>query len=365
MMKNVKKIIALLAAVAMATTGLAGCGSSADSSSEAAPASSEAASSAASEQATSQEASSEAADGELVPGTVKYPVKQLTITCPPAAGGGTDLLIRAMTASMSEYLGVPVIVQNKPGAGMAIGFSAGMKEKPDGSSITAAVAEMLAVPYVSQVDFTYKDFTPICNFNSCYGSLAVAADAPYNTVEEFVAYAKEHPGEIRFSNSGVGGNWHVLAAAFADAAGIEVTHVPFDGGGPAANALAGGNVEACEVSPQELDVHVKSGKVKLLCTFSPERLPELPDLPTGTELGYDTILTIFRGFVGPKDMDPEVVKMIQDATQYALNDPEVTSFMETQHYTKNYMNAEEFYAMLEREDAIYADQAVKLGLTKS
>lgn len=83
MMKNVKKIIALLAAVAMATTGLAGCGSSAESSSEAAPASSEAASSAASEQATSQEASSEAADGELVPGTVKYPVKQLTITCPP------------------------------------------------------------------------------------------------------------------------------------------------------------------------------------------------------------------------------------------------------------------------------------------
>lgn len=296
---------------------------------------------------------------------VNYPVKQLTITCPPAAGGGTDLLYRAMAPKIQEYLGVPVIVVNKPGAGCAIGYAAGAKDKPDGSSVTAAVAELLSVPIIADVDFTYESFDSIANVNSTYGALTVAADAPYNTLEEFIAYAKDHPGEITMGNSGIGSNWHILAASFADEAGIDVVHVPFDGAGPAGVALAGGHVDAVPVSPQEVDVHVKSGKAKILATFSPERLPELPDLETAKELGYgDTVLTIFRGFVAPKGTPEDVKQMLDDAFQYALNSPEITKFMDEQNFAKHYLNADDFVGLMEREFAIYENQFKSLGLTK-
>jgi tripartite-type tricarboxylate transporter receptor subunit TctC len=292
-----------------------------------------------------------------------YPAKQLIVTCPPAAGGGTDLLYRALAPKISEKLGVPVIIVNKPGAGGAIGFSAGAKEKADGSSVTAAVAEMLAVPYVQNVDFTYESFEPVCNVNSTYGTLTVQADAPYDTVEEFIDYCKAHPGEVRFSNSGNGGNWHVLAAAFAAAAGIDVVHVPFDGGGPSAIALAGGHVEATTVSAQEVEVHVASGKAKILCSFSPERLAELPEIPTLRELGYgDLLLTIYRGFVAPKGTPADVIAKIDEAIQYALNDPEITEFMKNKNFMKDYKDADDFLALMERENKIYGEQFKALGM---
>ncbi|HHX59249.1 MAG TPA: tripartite tricarboxylate transporter substrate binding protein [Epulopiscium sp.] len=299
------------------------------------------------------------------PEKMKYPAKQLTITVPPAAGGGTDLLYRAMAPKIQEYLGVPVVVVNKPGAGCAIGYAAGAKDKPDGSSVTAAVAELLSVPQVADVDFTYESFDSIANVNSCYGALTVAADAPYDTLEEFVAYAKEHPGEIRIGNSGIGSNWHILAASFAKEAGIDVVHVPFDGAGPAGVALAGGHVEAVPISPQEVDVHVKSGKAKILATFSPERLPELPDLPTGKESGYgETILTIFRGFIAPKGTPEDVKQMLDAAFQYALDSPEITKFMEEQNFAKHYLDADDFVSLMAREEAIYVQQFKDLGLSK-
>ena len=334
-MKFTKGILILLTIAALTGLGLTGC----------------------------KKEASEVAAAKQADESTGYPAKQLTITCPPGAGGGTDLLFRAMAPKISEKLGVPVIVVNKPGAGCAIGFSAGAKDAPDGSSVTAAVAEMLSVPYVADVDFTYKSFEPICNVNSCYGALTVAADAPYNSVDEFVEYCKAHPGEVRFSNSGNGGNWHVLAAAFAASAGIDVVHVPFDGGGPAGVALAGGHVEACPVSPQEVEVHVASGKAKILCVFAPNRLPELPDVPTAKELGYgDLILTIYRGFVAPKGTSPEIIQMLDEAIQYALNDPEVTDFMASKNFMKDYQNATDFVSLMEREDAIYAEQFKALGM---
>ncbi|RGY97595.1 tripartite tricarboxylate transporter substrate binding protein [Clostridium sp. AM58-1XD] len=292
-----------------------------------------------------------------------YPASSVTITCPPSAGGGTDLLLRAMAPAMEEYLGVPVSVVNKSGGGCAIGFAAGAQDPNDGSCITAGVSELLGLPYVSEVNFTYESFDSVCNFNSCYGALSVAADAPYNTLEEFVDYCKENPGKVRIGNSGIGGVWHILAASFADEAGIEVVHVPFDGGGPAAVALAGGNVEAVPVSPQEVQTYVDSGLIKVLATFSPERLPELPDVPTAGECGYpNSMMTVFRGFLAPKGTPEDIIKKLDAATRYALEDESVCEFMETQNYTHNYMNAADFKALMDREDGVYSEQSRALGI---
>ena len=121
------------------------------------------------------------AEEELTP-IANYPAKSLQITVPPSAGGGTDVLIRAMTPKMEEYLGVPITVVNKSGGGCAIGFAAGAEDPNDGSCITASVAELLGLPYTTSFEYTYHDFEPICNFNSCYGTICVPKNAPYDTI---------------------------------------------------------------------------------------------------------------------------------------------------------------------------------------
>ena len=296
---------------------------------------------------------------------VVFPKKTITITVPVSAGGGTDLLTRAMAGPLKAKLGQTVIVTNKTGAGGAIGFSAGAAEKPDGYNVTALVAELLTVPQVAKVNFSYKSFEPVCNVNSSYGTITVRADAPYNTLPEFIAYAKAHPGEIKIGNSGVGGIWHFVAAAFATEAGIQVTHVPFEGGGSAVVALAGGHVDAVPVTPQEVEVQVSAGKAKILTVLAPKRLPEIANVPTAEELGFkNLVFTIWRGFGVPKGTPASVVATLRDAFKAVLDDPSVTEFMASKHFAKDFKDSKDFYSMMEREETVYAKQAVQLGLKK-
>jgi tripartite-type tricarboxylate transporter receptor subunit TctC len=296
---------------------------------------------------------------------VNFPTKTVVITVPVSAGGGTDLLTRAMAGPLKAKLGQTVIVNNKTGAGGAIGFAAGAAEKPDGYNVTALVAELLTVPQVAPVNFSFKSFEPICNVNSSYGTITVRADAPYNTLQEFIAYAKAHPGEIKVGNSGVGGIWHFVAAAFASEAGIVVNHVPFEGGGSAVVALAGGHVDAVPVTPQEVEVQVKAGKAKILTVLAPKRLEEIANVPTAEELGFkNLVFTIWRGFGVPKGTPKEVVEILRDAFKSVLDDPSVTEFMASKHFAKDFRDSKDFYEMMEREEAAYAKQAVKLGLKK-
>ncbi|MCL2381920.1 MAG: tripartite tricarboxylate transporter substrate binding protein [Treponema sp.] len=292
-----------------------------------------------------------------------FPSRPITIIVPPAAGGGTDILVRALAPALRDVLGQNVIVVNRPGAGGAIGFSSGARENPDGYSIIALVPELIAVPHVANVDFTYRDFDIIAMVNSTFGTLSVNANAPYQTVQEFVEYARRYPGTIRFSNSGIGGNWHILAAAFASHADINVIHVPFDGGGPSAIAVAGAHVEATTASAQEMDIHVQAGNIRILCIFSPERDPSFPDVPTAAEVGFpEPILTIFRGFGVPRGTHPEIIAILADAFRQVIEKPEIISFMQTNHFTIDYRNAGDFLELIQRENEIYREQAEALGL---
>ncbi len=295
----------------------------------------------------------------------KWPTKPIVITMPAGAGGGTDLLTRAMLSSLKDTLGQSVTVVNKTGAGYAIGYTAAKNDKADGYSIVSILAELLTTPLINEVSYSYKDFKMICLVNSAYGTISVAADAPYNTLEEFVAYCKAHPGEVSFGNSGVGGIWHFVAAAFAKEAGVEVNHVPFDGGGPAVTALAGGHVDAVTVTDAEVQAQVAAGKVKILATLSPNRLPNIPDVPTAEECGlHGLTFTILRGFGAPKDTPDYICDIIADAFKKALDDPEVTKFMAAQNYTKDFRSGEDLYKLCDEEGAKYAQLAVDLGLKK-
>ncbi len=360
-MKN-KKLVALLLAASMFV--LTACGSSnnsANTDAAAQPAAEEPA--ATEEEPAAEEPAAAVSDEELTP-IDNYPASSLQITVPPAAGGGTDVLIRQLAIYMEEYLNVPVTVVNKSGGGCAIGFAAGATDPNDGSCITAAVAELLGLPYTTDFEYTYEDFDPICNFNACYGTVCVPVDAPYNTIEEFVAYMQEHPDEVRWSNSGIGGPWHLLAAKFASIADVDIIHVPFDGGGPAAIAAAGGNAEYGDSSDAECKTYLESGLLKMLMTFSPERLEAFPDVPTATECGYAeaSSVVVFRGFLAPKGMPQEAIDAVDAATRYALAQPEVQEFMKNNSYTSDYMDAETFWDLLVGMDQICNDMTHELGI---
>lgn len=295
----------------------------------------------------------------------KWPTKPIVITMPAGAGGGTDLLTRSMLPSLKESLGVSVTVVNKTGGGYAIGYTAAKNDKADGYSVVAIMAELLTSPQINKVSYSYEDFKQVCLVNSAYGTITVRADAPYNTLEEFIAYCKAHPGEVSFGNSGVGGIWHFVAAAFAKEAGIEITHVPFDGGGPAVTALAGGHVDAVTVTDAEVQTQVAAGKAKILCTLSPSRLSSIPNIPTASELGLDNLtFTILRGFGVPKDTPDYIVDILSDAFKKALDDPTVTEFMKNQNFVKDYRTGDDLYALLKEEEAKYSTLAFELGLKK-
>ncbi len=365
-MKN-RKLMALIMAAAMIS--LTACGSS-DSGSTQAPA--ETAAPAAETQAAAAEeaapAAEEAAPAETAAEDLTpindYPASSLQITVPPAAGGGTDVLMRELATYMQEYLNVPITVVNKSGGGCAIGFAAGATDPNDGSCITCGVAELLGLPYTTDFQYSYHDFEPICNYNACYGTVCVASDAPYDTIEEFIDYMRENPGTARWANSGIGGPWHLLAAKFAELADLDILHVPYDGGGPAAIACAGGNVEACDCSDAEVKTYVDSGLLKMLMTFSPEPLDAYPDVPIAADLGYQEAsdVVVFRGLLAPIGMPQEAKDDIDASIRYALAQPEVQEFMELNSYTSNYMDAEEFGALLDSMDQICNDMTASLGL---
>ena len=370
-MKN-KKLVALLLTAAMLVT--TACGSSGSATTDNAQTDNAAAEETADDaeaedtadaatETTDAATGDRSADAELTP-IDNYPASSLQITVPPSAGGGTDVLIRQLAIYMEEYLNVPVTVVNKSGGGCAIGFAAGATDPNDGSCITAGVAELNGLPYTTDFQYTYKDFEPICNFNACYGTICVPKDAPYDTIEDVVAYMKEHPGEVRFSNSGIGGPWHLLSAKFAELAGVDIVHVPCDGGGPAAIAAAGGNVECVPVSDGECKTYLESGLLKMLMTFSPERLADYPDVPTAEECGYGDAskVVVYRGFLAPKGTSQEVIDDIDAATRYALAQPEVQEFMANNSYTDDYMDAAEFSELLDGMDKICDEMTHQLGI---
>ena len=283
-----------------------------------------------------------------------YPTKPITITIPVSAGGGTDLLVRSMTGVLKDILGQTVNVVNKPGAGAAIGYAAGASDKPDGYSVTSMLAELITTPQVAQVNFSYESFIPVCNINSECATITVRADAPYDTLEEMIAYAKANPGSISFGNSGVGGIWHFIAAAVASSTG-----------GTAVTALAGGHVDAVPVTPQEVEVQVKAGRAKVLAVLAPERVASLPNVPTAKELGYEDLsFSIFRGFGVPLNTPDHIVETLSDAFEKALADPAVTKFMEERHFTKDFQTGAELGELMAREEKIYAEMAKQLGLKK-
>lgn len=282
-----------------------------------------------------------------------FPEKDITILVPWNAGGGTDLIARQLAHLMEKELGKTIIILNKPGGGGTVGFAELVRSKSDGYTLGTTTNSMLLQKYVSVNYVEHNLFNFISMINEDPASLTVKADAPWNTMQEFIADAKKNPGKFRVSNAGPGTSMHAVALQLEQVAGVEFTHVPYEGGNPAAVALAGGHVEATVVSPAECASLVTAGKLKTLAVAAVERLPIIPDVPTYRECGYDLAGGVWRALSVPKKTPPEIVAILEAAIKKAVESKEYRDFLNTGGFGFRYLGSEEMNGYVDAQSAEY------------
>ncbi len=279
----------------------------------------------------------------------QFPSKQVELVAPVPPGGGTDFVARAVAETMRKYFPQPVVVVNKPGAAGSIGLGEVARSKPDGYKLGVIFPDIVWLAELGMGKARKEDFLPLAQFTSDPSSVTVRADAPWNTLEEFLAYAKANPERIRVANSGPGGSHHLAAAAIEDMASVKFTHVPYIGSAPAFLALLGGYVEATVVAPGEMRQHIEAGKLKVLAVMAEGRVKSFENIPTFKERGYDLVLTAFRGIAAPKGTPQEVVAKLREALKKVGEDAEFKSLIEKQGLTFSYADADALNARMDRD----------------
>ncbi len=213
-----------------------------------------------------------------------YPSKPIQLIVPFPPGGVADITGRPTANTMGKILKQPIVVVNKPGAGGGVGMAQVAKAPPDGYTLLMALSSISIIPVADRLQgrapsYELNELAPIALISADPTVLVVRADGPYKTLKDFVAAAKAQPGKINYGSSGVYGTLHVAMEIFADAAGIRLFHIPYQGGGPALTALLGGQIEALASGPSAAIAQLKGGKVRALAVWGDKRLASLPDVP--------------------------------------------------------------------------------------
>lgn len=261
------------------------------------------------------------AAGESLAAEVKYPTRPIQIVI-GYAPGSSDMSIRPFTEKLPDYLGQPTVFVYKPGAAGSIAGSYVAKSKPDGYTLFGtSQAPIITSPLTQEgVDYTFEDFAPLCRLVRSPIVLAAKADSPLKTLKDLIEEAKKFPGKITFSSSGVFSTIQIPTEIFSRVAGIQLTHVPCAGTGPAITALLGGHVTLTSSSMPALVPHLKSKALRLIAVYEKERLKEFPDIPTFTELGYPLVFSSWHGMVVPKKMPEEIFNKLLAAFKRVLDE---------------------------------------------
>jgi tripartite-type tricarboxylate transporter receptor subunit TctC len=250
-----------------------------------------------------------------------FPSKPITLICPWPPGGTTDIHLRKFAEVAQKYLGQPVVVDNKPGGGGMIGPSQMARlAKPDGYTVSQLPITAYRLPHQRPVDWdALKDFTYLIGITGYGFGVVVKADSPLKTFRDLIEYARANPGKLSYGTPGTGTSPHLIMEEIGAKAGVQFLHVPFKGMADSTQALMGGHVMA-QSDSTGWGRHVDAGTLRLLVTFGEQRMKW--NAPTAKELGYDVVSYSPYGIVGPKGMDPQVVKTLHDAFRKTLDDPE-------------------------------------------
>lgn len=292
-----------------------------------------------------------------------YPTKPVRLVISFTPGSSTDIIGRAVAAKLQEVWGQPVVAENRPGAGGTVGSEFVVRSDPDGYTLLANSSAHAANPgmYKELRYDTMRDFVNLALLGGGPNVLIVSPESGWKSLKDFVDAAKKNPGKINYSSSGVYGTLHVAMEIFANAAGIKLFHVPYQGGGPALTALLGGQVHALASGPAPAAAQMKGGKVRALASWSTERLPLLPDVPTFKELGYDAEFYIWSGVFAPAATPAPVLDRLRSAVREAATSAEFKSAMEKVQTPVSYLDAPAFRSYWEKDAARLKIALEKIG----
>ena len=254
-----------------------------------------------------------------------YPMRPVRIIVGFAAGGNSDIFARLFGQWLSERLGQPFIVENRPGAGTTLATEAVVKAAPDGYTLLLfSSSTFLAATLYDKVNFSFvRDIAPVASISRGAYVMLINPSVPAGSIPEFVAYAKANPGKVTMASAGIGSGPHVTGELFKTMTGIDMVHVPYRGDPPALTDLIGGQVQVYFGTVSASIEYVRSGKLRALAVTTAARLSALPEIPTVGEFlpGYEA--SLWTGFGAPKDTPAEIVELLNKEINAALVDPKI------------------------------------------
>ncbi|MDB5504204.1 MAG: Tat pathway signal protein [Tardiphaga sp.] len=297
-----------------------------------------------------------------------WPSRNITMIVPFPAGGQADLAARPVAIALERILGKPVIVDNRAGgAGGSVGNAQAARAEPDGYTLLMTLSSLAVLPEADRlferpVSYEVAQFAPVARVLADPTLLAVPANAPWKTLQDFVDDAKRRPGQIPYGSSGPYGTLHVAMEMFAASAGIKLLHVPFRGAGPALTALLSGTVQAVASAPGTLRQQVDDGKMRVLANWGAERVPSFPDLPTFKELGYkDVEFYIWAGLFAPAALPAPIMTRLREAMAQAVQAPEVSRTFAAAGSPVAYLDAPDFAKFVDTDSARLIAAVKKIG----
>jgi len=288
----------------------------------------------------------------------------MVVAFPP--GGVADLTARPMAVVLERILKQKVLVENRAGAGGAVGNAYVAKARPDGYTLLMALSSVSILPEADKVNgkvpgYTLDQLIPVALVSADPTVLVVRAEAPYRSVKDLVDAAKANPGKINYASSGYYSALHTPMEMFSIATGAKMFHIPYQGGGPAVTAILGGQVDALASGPGPVVQHIKAGKLRALASWGDKRHPALPDVPTLKELGIDNEFYIWAGLFAPAGTPEPVVRQLRDAVRQAVADPQFRQVMESSGQPIQYLDQAEFRTFFDKDAKKMADVVRQIG----
>jgi tripartite-type tricarboxylate transporter receptor subunit TctC len=262
---------------------------------------------------------------KIVTTTKKYPEKPITLIVPFGVGGGMDLMARLLEKSAPTQLGQPLVIINKPGSAGTFGWNELSSASPDGYTLGITGVELLLQPLYGPTKYYYPTaLDPLVQITESPMVMAVQADKPWQNANDLIAYAKQHPGELKFGHSGVGGIAHVAGESFTKNANIQLEQVPFQSSAESMANLLGGHVQVIFLNPASIKEQMKSGLVRALAVASEQRLtdPAFASIPTFKEQNLKVVGSSWFGIAAPKDLPDDVKNKLVNGLKAMINDPE-------------------------------------------
>jgi tripartite-type tricarboxylate transporter receptor subunit TctC len=285
-----------------------------------------------------------------------WPAKPIRFITPYPPGSTPDTLIRLIGPKLTEALGQPIVVDNRPGGNTIIGGEAVVRAAPDGYTLMSTVMSHVLTPSLMQMPYdAIKDFQAIATLSAAEQMLVVHSGLPANNLQEFIAYAKARPGQINYASVGTGGATHIIAEMFSQTAGISMKQIPYKGSVPALTDLMGGQVQVFFAIPSSVVGHIQGGRVKPIAVSGTKRLAAFPQVPTFSEAGLTGFdVKTWFGVMGPTGIPRDVIDKLSTTINRILAQPDIREKMASQGVEPFLTSPDEFSALMRTDMARFA-----------